>query len=268
MAHMNVDREWRNLRRNHLSRVGPAGLALPRRTIYGHTEPWMIPYGEQYPDHLIKPSDYKGVIQHCHERGMFPIYHQRNTWGPPGFHWDQDGLGFCWAWGVAAACMDCRAREGKPVPLLSPVTLGWLVGWQNQGNYLDDALRGVRERGIAEMAYTPAMHSLDYLGYKSGWEENGLQYRLEEVWDCNNFSDAAMIQHAITILATGTALYVGYYWWGHAVQCCGVKWDETEENNLVWLIRNSHNENDVIEMVGTRAVPDDAFGVRAMRTET
>jgi hypothetical protein len=39
-----------------------------------------------------------------------------------------------------------------------------------------------------------------------------------------------------------------------------IKWDESALNNIVWVLRNSHNENDVIELTGSRGVPDEAYG--------
>ena len=224
--------------------------ALPRRTVYGQA-PGIDPFGERFPDKLVQPADYKEVILDCHKKKIFPVYHQHVSWAPPGFQWDQDGLGFCWAWSLTGNLMDLRAREGKPTVLLSPVSLGWLVNWRNQGNYLESAIRGIKERGVCSMEYTPDPHSLNYRQYKEGWEEDALDHRLAEVWDLDNGSDARMIQHAISVLATGSSLHICYLWWGHALNCCGLRWDETKRNNLVWIIRNSHAEDDVIEFGAT-----------------
>lgn len=247
-----------------LSETAEVG-ALPRRTIYG-AAPDLIPFGEQYPDKLVQPTDYKKVIAQCHEQQIFPLYHQRAAWAPPGFRWMQNGLNLCWAWSAVAALMDLLAREGKPVPLLSPVTLGWLVNWNNRGNYLESAIKGLMQRGVAEMKYTPNQHSLRYRDYEEGWESNAMQYRLGEVWDADNGSTAKMIQHSISILKTGTPMPIAYNWEGHALELCGVRWDERQVNNLVWQIRNSHNEADIIERVGKKAVPDEGYGYRATLT--
>jgi hypothetical protein len=257
---IDADRDFELLAAKEIEKFGEF-TALPRQTEYGAT-PDFTPFGEAYPDKLVSPSDYKEVIEECHTREMFPLYHQYATWAPPGFKWNQNGLPYCWAWGAAASLMDLRAREGKPVPLLSPVSLGFCVGWKSRGNYLESAIRGLRERGCCEMEYTPDMHSRRYQSYKEGWEENALQHRIDEVWDC---SRSSMVQHAISILATGTPLYIAYNWWGHALMCTGVKWAPRERNSLIWLIRNSHNEDDVIEMTGSRAVPDEAYGFRASK---
>jgi len=240
---------------------------VPRRTGYGRI-PGVVAVGE-YPDMLVKPADYKEVILRCHAEQRFPLYHQRASWGPPGFRWNQNGLGYCWAWSGTGTLMDCRAREGKPVPILSPVSLGWLVDWRNQGNYLEDCIRGLMERGVCEMKYTPDQHSRSHRQYEKGWEENALQYRLAEgeVFDADNSTRKAMIQHAISILATGTPCYIAYNWWGHALELVAVEWDESATNNLRWKLRNSHNEDDVIELEGSRAVPDELYGFGATLTQ-
>jgi hypothetical protein len=69
-----------------------------------------------------------------------------------------------------------------------------------------------------------------------------------------------MIQHCLSILAYGRPLQIAYSWWGHALNLVAIRWDETVVNNIVWVIRNSHNESDVIELVGSKGVPDEAYG--------
>lgn len=259
-----ADRQWEQLA-SRTRRLGAPGC-IPRQTVYGF-EKNLIPFGEAFPDKLVDEADFKAVIQHCHEAQIFPVYHQHNSWAPTGFQWNQNGLNYCWAWGPTAALMDLFAREGKACPLLSPVTLGWLVSWRNSGGYLGATIRGIMERGIASAEFTPDIHSRNYGSFRPGWQDDAMKHRLAEAWDMDNTSKSGMIQHAVSVLATGTPMYIAYNWWGHALECCGVLWDETKPNNLVWQIRNSHNEDDIIEMTGSKAVPDEAYGLRASLTE-
>lgn len=240
--------------------------ALARRSVYGRS-PWAIPVGEALADKLVDPKDYKEVIQHCHDQQIFPLYHQHATWAPEGqMQWDQNGLGFCWAWGATAGLMDLLAREGKPVPLLSPVSLGWLVNWRNQGNYLESAIKGLKERGVCEMKYTPDPHSLSYRNYEEGWETNWLGYRLGEVFDTDGSSKKTIIQHTVTLLSRGISCPNAFTWWGHALEVVAVWWDESVKNNIRWGIRNSHKESDIIEMTGDNAVSDEVWGYSASQT--
>jgi hypothetical protein len=237
--------------------------ALPRQTTYG-AAPGLVPFGEAYPDKLIQPGDYKAAIEHCEIEQIFPIYHEHATWAPPGFRWNQNGLNYCWSWGGTAALMDLRAREGKPTVQLSPVSMGYLVNWRNAGNYLESMIGGLKEHGVCEASFTPDLHSIRPKSFKDGWEANALKYRLGEVWDCDPRN---MLQHALSVLATGTPLYIAYNWWGHALECVGIRWDTREKDNVVWIIRNSHDEDDVIELTGNKGVPDEAYGFRASVTE-
>lgn len=246
--------------RHQLQRGGPAMVgAMPRQTVYGAT-PGLIPYGEEYPDDLVNPDEIKEVIAYCHAEKIFPMYHQQATWAPEGFKWDQNGLGFCWAWSLTAAVMDCRAREGKPTVELAPISLGWLTGWRNQGYYLSAALQGAKDRGIAPASFIPDPHSLRYRQYNDGWKEAASLIRVAEAWDADPRN---MILNALSILRTGTPGYIAYDWWGHALELVGMIWDESVPNNIIWVIRNSHGEIKLIYLEGSRGVPDELIGIRA-----
>jgi hypothetical protein len=237
-----------------------------RRTSYGNCV-GAVPVGN-YADALVDPRDYKETINYCNREKIFTMYHQQNTWAPDGFRWNQNGLNYCWAWGITAAMMDQQARINPGnIKLLAPVTMGWTVGWRNKGNYLEDALQAVIVRGVAEASYVPDPHSLNYREYKAGWEDNALLHRVPEdgFWDLQRSN---MIQHAISVLKTGTSLYVAYYWWSHALEVVGLRWNEREKNNLEWILRNAHNEDELYLMTGDNAIPDEAIGIREKKQHT
>jgi len=258
------DFNWRELIREPATENG-LPEALPRRTRYGSPEAGrlgLIPV-QDYPDMLIDPADYKEVIQHCHDKKIFGMYHQKASKVlDTGGNWNQNGLGYCWAFGMSMALMDCRAIEGQKPVRLAPTSLGWLVGWKNQGNYLESTMDGARTKGIASTAFVPEL-SINPREFKAGWEDDALKYRLLEAWDTNRVSEAAMVQQCLSILATGRAGYVAYNWWGHALECCAMRFDEKARNKVIWILRNSHDEEDVIELEGARGVPDEFFGIRA-----
>jgi len=252
------DKNWREL-------LGKPTGAMPRVSRYGGqlaAKMGLLPLGDS-PDELVKPADFKEVINECNEKQIFPEYHQRATWCPDGQPWNQDGLNYCWAWGCTSATMDCRAAEGKPTVQLAPVSLGWLVSWRNAGYFLDATINGAMEKGIAPASAVPGMHSRNPSSFADDWQTQALLYRPKEWWDTDKTSDLEMIRQCLTILKTGRSLYIAYNWWSHALNCCGMLWDESEPNNVVWRIRNSHNETEPIELTGSRGVPDEAYGVRA-----
>jgi hypothetical protein len=97
--------------------------------------------------------------------------------------------------------------EGKETIYLAPVSMGWLVNWRSQGYYLDDTIRGLREKGVV-----PTSHVDDKFNstnrnpnsYRDGWEAERQRYRLNEVWDIDTRSgDMKSILQAATVLCSG-----------------------------------------------------------------
>jgi len=173
--------------------------------------------------------------------------------------------GNCWTWSATAVMMTLEAMEAEEVEMLAPVSLGWLVGWRSQGYYLDDTIRGLRERGVttAEMVGgNENSTNRRSSSYEDGWEEAALAHRLNEVWDIDTRNgDRNSILQAATCLCSGRPIYNAFNWWGHAVTNMGMRWDESKKNNVVWEVRNSHNEPDIIEMDGDRGVPDEMYAM-------
>lgn len=235
----------------------------PRRTVYGDAESEAIGLTpvEAVPNVLVPRDSYKEVIAECHEKKIFPLYHMYDSWCPKGTRWNQNGLGYCWTWSGTAAMMTVRAAEAKETIQLAPVSMGFLVGWANRGNYLESFIEGAREQGVAPASFVPEQHNNNPRSFKGGWDVERRKYKLGQVWDTNCRDGAATaMQHVISILAYGRPLYVAYYWWAHAVPIVAVRWDESKKGYIVVVIRNSHNEDDVIELFGSKAVPYEAFG--------
>ena len=232
---------------------------LPRTTAYASDDAralGLIPM-EEYPDALIAWEKVPETIERCHKEKIFPVYHLENTGLMK--EWYQDGYGYCWAYGLTAAVMGCRAAEGQKPVRLSPFSLGWLVNWRNAGYYCDRAIAGARERGIAPVEYVPE-YNLRPSTFRPGWQEEAKKYRPLEWWDVNtNRTAQDVIRQCLTILATGRPLYVAYNWWAHALVCVGLVCDK---GRVIWQLWNSHGDG-VIEISGSRGVPDEAYGVRA-----
>lgn len=237
----------------------PTG-ALPRKTIYGSTDAQacgLVPMADYLGD-LIDPKDFKEVIERCHAKKVFPMYWEDHA-GVEG--WNQNGLPYCWAWGATGALMAKRANMGLPNELLAPNTLGWLVNWRNTGHYMDATIKGLRERGVAPQSYVPDIHSRDPRTFKAGWEDAALNYRAGEWSDIDvSRGDLFTIRQCLTILRGGDPIYGGLWWWGHALQLVGYEWDESEPHNVLSIWWNSHKD-DLIEISGSRGVPDEGYGI-------
>jgi hypothetical protein len=231
---------------------------FPRKTRYGYSDAaaaGLTPV-EAVPDVLVPKDSFKEVIQRCEAEKSFPIHHMYASWCPPGNRFNQNGLGYCWTWSGTACVLTVREAEGKPFIPLAPVSMGYLVNWANQGNYLESFIKGAREQGICPGGIN------DHSNQASKWNNaERAKYRINTVWDTNaRAGDATMIQHCLSILSYGRPLYGAWNWWGHAVAVVAIRWDESALNNIVWVLRNSHNEDDVIELTGSRGVPDEAYG--------
>lgn len=234
----------------------------PRTSVCGTVEAasmGLVPLAD-YPDLLPDVADFKGIIQHCHYYKIFPMYWM-DTCGAFDNGWNQKSWGYCWTYGLTASVIGRRAVENKPTKRLSPFSLGWLVNWKNSGYYCDRAIDGARERGIAMTEYVPEW-TTNQNEFKSGWQENAMLHRPLEWWDTEKRNDLQMLQQLLAILMTGTPGYIAYDWWGHALAAVGLEWDETQPNNVVVVDFNSHDDG-FIRIAGSRAVPDELYGVRA-----
>jgi len=244
--------------------IDGAPQALPRVTTYGSraaTDNGLLPTLALRND-LYEPDDYKLVIHDCHRETIFPRYHQaRSKWAAAG--WNQGHYGYCWAYGLTAATMDCIEAEGHPPVRLAPFSLGWMVKWKNTGYYCDSAIIGARQRGIASADSVPE-YNLEPRSFKQGWETDALKYRPLEWWDTKNDTPDSMTSQCLTILATGRPCYVNWYWWGHAAELVAMDWDESLAYPVTLIVRNSHAETDLIELTGHRGIPDEAYGIRTV----
>ena len=258
------DHNWQQLAKSY---AGVEPGFIPRRSRYGDdlavNKMGLLPVGDL--TEILQWDDLKDAILLAREHRDMPIFHQYASWAPKGeFRSNQDGLPYCWTWSLTATFLDLRATEQKDLIYLSPVSMGWLVNWASRGYYLDDSIRGLRERGVAPISHVDDNFNStnrNYRNYKSGWEEEALKYRLKEVWDIDTRSgDRNSILQAATVLCSGRPIYIAYNWWSHALMCTGMRWNEGKKNNIEWEIRNSHNENDVILMDGDRGVPDEMYG--------
>jgi hypothetical protein len=227
---------------------------FPRQTLYGSDEALAIGLEpiEAVPDVLLQPDQYEDAIKEAHELQTMPIYAMYNSWRPKGTKYNQDGLGYCWTWSGTGCVMTTRAAEDKDLVLLAPVSMGYLVGWANRGNYLESFIKGAREQGIC-----PAEDgNINSLNRDSAyWNRVGQRdrNRLDKVWDTRA---SAMTQHCISGLCYGRSGYCAWNELSHAMELVGIR---MVNGKLQWDISNSHDESDVITMTGSRAVPDECY---------
>lgn len=245
---------------------------LPRRTKYGYDDAYLSglkPIHEEID--VLDWLDVKEAIQHSHEHQTQPMYHQAATWAPDGYRHDQNGLPYCWAWSLIATLQDTRAMENKTTVPLAPVGMGWLVNWRSAGYYLDDSIKGLRDRGCppaTAVGGDPNSTNRNPNSYSNDWKEQALKYRLGETWDTRTGNDKYTIQQLATIITSGRSGYFAINAMSHAMSYTGLHWDEASYLNVKFGVRNSHNEPAPIITSGARWVCDELYGFAGSRLTT
>jgi len=248
-----TDQNWQYYKEKHAN----SGV-LPRYLRYGSREAVankMIPF-QDTPIKLIPRDEWKERIAEANEKRTMPYHWFLDNKVPAK---SQNGFNYCWAYGCAAAIEHRQMLQGKPYCRLGANGLGRIVRWKNVGNYLSDAIRGSREFGIPSAEFVDDS-SIKPRTFKDGWEEDALNHRSDEWIDTDYRSEDEMVDQCVSLYLQSFGTYNAFNWWSHALFGIGVKWDERERYNLVWLQWNSYNDG-LIEMTGRRAVPDESYAL-------
>lgn len=202
-------------------------------------------------DELISQADWEERLRLAHEQQATPIFAMRR-WSPIGYRWNQDGISYCWTWSGTAGVLTREASENKPFKPLAPVSMGYLVGWYDRGNYLEDFVRGAQEDGIAE-APDGDMNSLNRSSsYWAGQSGTRKLHRLGRALDTD---PRRMDQFCVTGLVAGMPGYAAWNRLSHAMLIVDIQ--ILPNGRLRYIIRNSHNGPDVIYMDG--GTPDECI---------
>lgn len=209
------------------------------------------------PDVIVPEAEYQAAIDYAHEWQVFPAYAQKASWGANNFQYNQNGLGYCWTWGGTGCCMDLQQIHCLDFIPLAPVSMGYLVGWANRGNYLESFISGARQEGICA-AIDGNIN--DHRNSASVWQSRPRPVKLDKVWDIDTQSGKERaLQVMLSCLVYGCPIFIAFNWWSHALNMSALVWDESKPYNVVFVIRNSHNENDFILLEGSKGIPDEMY---------
>jgi hypothetical protein len=131
---------------------------------------------------------------------------------------DQNGRGYCHAYGTVGAGMTARAEAGLPTIRLSAESVGGIVtGWINRGANPDDDLEVFVKYGACAQSFMDSEWSLNPTRWKPGWEQDALNHRVVECFDLDPDSDKIFDQE-MTCVLINIATADWYNWWGHHIQ--------------------------------------------------
>lgn len=182
---------------------------------------------------------------------------------------DQDGLGYCHAYGTVGAGMTARAIMGLPFVHLSAESIGGIVtGWKNRGAVPDDDLEIFVKYGACAQSFMDREWSLTPSKWKPGWEQDALNHTVMECFDLN---PAQIFEQEMTCVLLNIPTADWYNWWGHHIQG---PLQAKYEGGKFWLLkRNSwgrdYGDNGYFWMAEGYgrglANPDGAFGIRILK---
>jgi len=246
-----TDDNWRNFQQQ--------GGILKREIAYGSPQARQrgaTPISDDL-DVLIPWDEMKERINEANEKRQMAMHHLIDAGARP--H-NQGRTKYCWAYGLALCVEAGRPLQNMPYRRLGPASLGWLVGWRNRGYYLIEAIKAANQRGFARAELVPD-GTTDPRRFGPDWEADALNNRPLAFTDLDRSRGGkSMAQQVASLLVAGKPLYTAYDHLGHAMSRVGVVWDETQKYNLRWYEWNSHGDG-LIEMTGSRAIPDEAYGV-------
>jgi hypothetical protein len=201
----------RNYARNPFGFYAPryAGEVIPR---------------SQWSDLIKRQDDNQTSPEHWAINGKVPIL-------------NQNGLPYCWMYGVVGAVMCAYAQTGRLAPHLSatgPAAQG--KGWREQGGWAGEAIEYIEKFGIPELKYWPE-HSMDLsLPSREDVKASSTLHKTVKFKELpsQNFDIAMSV---LLDPVNPRSVTLGLSWWGHLVYA--TKAVEISRGKFGMLIRNS-----------------------------
>ncbi len=190
---------------SHVSNPGGICGTLPRTTQYGSLpyaaamDVALIPWNEM-PDRIAKQQKLESSLWHLWKQcGMGAL--------------NQGQYSLCWAFSSTGAVMLERVVQGAPLVVLSASSLAMpLVGFRDTGYYVEEALKGAVQQGIASTDFVP-MLTTRQADFKVGWQKDAAKNKVTQWGDVPQRSAQVML----TLLLNNQPVPVGLNWWGHSV---------------------------------------------------
>lgn len=176
---------------------------------------------------------------------------------------DQNGYGYCWAYGTVAAVMTAYAQTGMKIPHLSATSVAAIAkNWRDQGGWAGEAIAQIQKDGIAELNVWPE-HSVDRsLPGRSAVQESMKKHDVVEFLEL----PSQQFEIAMSVLLcpkNPRPITLGLMWWGHLVE--GVKAVRIDRNTwgikIVNSWKRSWGENGCAVLVESKATAHEYVAV-------
>jgi hypothetical protein len=183
--------------------------------------------------------------------------------GKPFKSLDQNGQGYCWAYGTTAAVMLLRAKANQPYVRLSGHSVGCKVkNFRDEGGWGALSLDFIKQYGIAPVDAWPEKSMSRSNDRPETWAA-AAKYRVSEDWmDLASpvYDRDLTFDQMATLLLQRVPVVVDLMWWAHCVVAMDLV--EVESGSYGIRILNSWTDqwgdNGTSVIVGNRAIPDNA----------
>lgn len=129
---------------------------------------------------------------------------------------DQNGLGYCHAYGMVEPMEAFRIVQGHGYIELSAESIGGpITNWRNQGAMPDDDLEQALKYGACPQSMMDKRWSLKPDRWDPNWRTERLNYRVTEYWDLE--IPGSRFDATVTAAFLNIPYNAGFSWWRHAV---------------------------------------------------
>ena len=151
---------------------------------------------------------------------------------------NQNGHGYCWAYGAVSAYEANRLAQGMPYVELNPHSVAAPVKrGRDQGGWASEALRYAQESGIVTAA-TWKGHDRDYRRYETAEVKAERDLYKPTEWVDIPRGDMPALR---SLLVSNFACGMGLMWWRHLIAFLAASW--SDKHGWLYLQRNSHGPN-------------------------
>lgn len=183
--------------------------------------------------------------------------------GKPFKSLDQNGQGYCWAYGTTAAVMLLRAKANQPYVRLSGHSVGCKVkGFRDEGGWGALSLDFIKQYGVAPVDAWPEKSMSRSNDRPEMWAAAS-KFRVSEDWmDLQSpvYDRDMTFDQLATLLLNRVPVVCDFMWWGHCVVAMDLV--EVERGSFGVRILNSWTDNwednGTSVITGNRATPDNA----------